>query len=77
MGKRISLRIINQEKEKIIKVREGITINNLKAVIERVMLQKMEKIEIVQEGREITGHWKLSELGLEEGYTIESNGSEN
>ena len=47
MGKRISLRIINQEKEKIIKVREGITINNLKAVIEGVLLQKMDGIDVV------------------------------
>ena len=56
MGKRITLRIIKHGMEKTIKVREGITINNLKAVIEGVMLQKMERIDIIQEGKEITGH---------------------
>ena len=37
----------------------------------------MERIDVVQEGKEITGHWKLSELGLEEGHTIEISGPEN
>ena len=34
-------------------------------------MQKMERIDVVQEGKETTGHCKLSELGLEEGHTIE------
>ena len=37
----------------------------------------MEKIDVMQEGKEVTGHRKLKELGLEEGHIIEINGSEN
>ena len=56
MGKKITLKIVNQGKEKVIKVRENITINNLKAVIEGVLLQKMESIDVHKEGKEVNGH---------------------
>ena len=75
LGKKITLKIINQRAEKDIKVREGLTINNLKAIVEGVLQYKMEKIEVIQEGKEVTGHRKLKELGLEEGHKIEIKGS--
>ena len=34
MGKKIALKIINRRMEQVITVREGLTINNLKVVIE-------------------------------------------
>ena len=42
MGKRIGIKIIDQEVEKVIQVREFITINNHKAVIEGALHQKLE-----------------------------------
>ena len=56
MGKKITLKIVNQGLEKAIRVRENITINNLKAVIEGVLLQKMESIDVHKEGKEVNGH---------------------
>ena len=38
MGKKITLKIVNQGLEKVIRVRENITINNLKAIIEGILL---------------------------------------
>ena len=63
--------------EKIIEIRDGLTINNLKAVVEGVLQQKMEWIDVIREGKMATGHQKLSEIGLEEGHIIEINGPEN
>ena len=54
MGKKITLKIINKRMEQVIKVREGLTINNLKAVIEGVLQQKMERIDVIQNGKQTT-----------------------
>ena len=37
----------------------------------------MEKIDVRRDGKEVTGHRKLKELGLKEGHIIEVNGSGN
>ena len=42
MGKKITLKIIDQKKEMVIQVREFMTINNLKAVIEGALQQKLD-----------------------------------
>ena len=36
----------------------------------------MESIDVSKEGNEVNGHWKLSELGLEEGHIIEISAPE-
>ena len=36
----------------------------------------MESIDVHKEGKEVNGHWKLSELGLEEGHIIEISAPE-
>ena len=42
MGKRLRIKIIDQGIEKVIQVREFMTINNLKAIIEGVLQEKVE-----------------------------------
>ena len=42
MGKRLRIKIVDQGKEKVIQVREFMTINNLKAIIEGVLQEKVE-----------------------------------
>ena len=42
MGKRLRIKIIDQGIEKVIQVREFMTINNLKAIIEGVLKEKVE-----------------------------------
>ena len=42
MGKRLRIKIIDQGNEKVIQVREFMTINNLKAIIEGVLQEKVE-----------------------------------
>ena len=76
MGRKLTLKITEKKKEKVIKVREFLTINNLKAVIEGALKHKTESIDIIHEGKEITGHKKLVDLGLEDGHIIEINGSQ-
>ena len=71
MGKKISLKLDDQEKEKTIKIRENLTINNLKAIIIGVLKLKKENIKIIHNRQELTGHRKLSDSGLEDGEKIE------
>ena len=49
------------------------TINNLKAVIEGVLKQRVDWKSIMMNGKEVTGHGKLSELGIIDGYIMELN----
>ena len=42
MGKRLRIKIVDQGKERVIQVREFMTINNLKAIIEGVLQEKVE-----------------------------------
>ena len=57
----------------VIRVREFMTINNLKAVIEGVLQQRVDWKSIMMNGKEVTGHVKLSELGIIDGYIMELN----
>ena len=77
MGKRLRIKIIDQEKEKIIQVREFMTINNLKAIIEGVLQEKLDWTSIKMNGKELTGHGKLRDLGIVDGYIIELNWPNN
>ena len=49
MGKKITLKIANQEKEKYIKVREKLTIKNLKTIITRELNLPKEEIKALGE----------------------------
>ena len=42
MGKKITIKIIDQTKEFNIQIRENMTMNNLKAIIEGVMQRKLD-----------------------------------
>ena len=46
LGKKIILKINVQGIERDIKVREGLTINNLKAIVEGVLQYRMESIDV-------------------------------
>ena len=52
MGEMLTLRIIQQERERSIKIREKLTINNLKAIMSSGMKLERENIKILLEGYE-------------------------
>ena len=52
MGKRLTLRIVGEDRERNIKIRENLTINNLKAILNREMKLELESIKIMFDGQE-------------------------
>ena len=42
MGKKITIKIIDQKKEFNIRIRENMTMNNLKMIIEGIMQRKLD-----------------------------------
>ena len=70
MGEMLTLRIIQQERERSIKIREKLTINNLKAIMSSGMKREKEYIKIILEGYELMGHMRLTDLGLKDGMCL-------
>ena len=52
MGRMLTLRIVGEDKERNIKIRENLTINNLKAILNREMKIEKENIKIMLDGHE-------------------------
>ena len=71
MGKRLRIKIIDQGIEKVIQVRECMTINNLKAIIEGVLKEKVEWTSLKMNGKELEGHGKLRDLGIVDGFIMD------
>ena len=71
MGKRLRIKIVDQGKEKVIQVREFMTINNLKAIIEGVLQEKVEWTSLMMNGKELEGHGKLRDLGIVDGFIMD------
>ena len=69
MGEMLTLRIIQQERERSIKIREKLTINNLKVLSSGMKLER-ENIKIILEGYELMGHMRLTDLGLKDGMCL-------
>ena len=55
-----------------IKVREKLTINNLKSIVAGKMKNSKKNIKITQEDKEITGHKRLIDIGLVDGAKLEA-----
>ena len=70
MGKTLTVRIIGNDWERGIRMREHLTINNLKTILTREMKTEKENIKLILEGKELQGHQRLSDLGLEDGTNI-------
>ena len=67
MGKKLTLRIVGKYGWKNIEVRESLKANNLKAIIAGKMQPKGTCTKIAWEGKELTGHMKLKDLGIVDG----------
>ena len=52
MGRMLTLRIVGKVKESYIKIRENLTINNLKAILNREMKIEKGNIKIMLDGHE-------------------------
>ena len=70
MGEMLTLRIIQQDRERSIKIRENLTINNLKAIMNSGMKLERKNIKIILEGYEQMGHMRLTDLGLKDGMSL-------
>ena len=71
MGRKLNLIIGVEEEEKHIKVRENLTINNLRAIIKRELKLKSDNTKIIHQGLELTGSSKMVELGFVDGDRVE------
>ena len=50
-----------------VKVREYLTMNNFKAIIKGEMQLRTGKVKIMHEGKELSGHRRLIDIGLVDG----------
>ena len=66
----LTLRIIQQDGERSIKIRENLTINNLKAILNSGVKLERKNIKIILEGYELMGHMRLTDLGLKDGMSL-------
>ena len=71
MGKVITLKISSQEEEVQIKVREQLTINNVKAIITKELKTGVKNMRIKLANAELTGHKRLIDLRLKDGDILE------
>ena len=53
MGKTLTVRIIGNDWERSIRMREHLTINNLKTILTREMKTEKENIKLILEGKEL------------------------
>ena len=65
------LRVINQGRERQIKVRDKLTIYNLKSIIAGKMEVNYGDIRILMNGQELDGQQRLADLGLEDNMSLE------
>ena len=66
----MTLRIVGQEEEKYVEVRRKLTIDNLKAIIKKVMKLINKQVTLTHKGIELIGNKRIEETSLEEGETI-------
>ena len=71
MGQKITIKVRDNKKEVNIQIREHMTINNLKAVIEGALQQKLDWECIMMNDEELAGHGKLCDLGIIDGTVME------
>ena len=72
MGKALTLKIISQDGEMKIKLREKSTINNLKLIIANKWMSRRENIKLLTNDSEPTGHERLMDIGLVDGSILEA-----
>ena len=52
-------------------MRENLTLNNLEAIIRGAMQIRKGMVKIMYEGKELSGHRRLVDIGLVNGDTLE------
>ena len=72
MGKALTIKIISQDREMKIKLREKSTINNLKLIIANKWMSRRENIKLLTNDSEPTGHERLMDIGLVDGSILEA-----
>ena len=72
MGKALTIKIISQDREMKIKLREKSTINNLKLIIANKWMSRRENIKLLTNDSEPTGHERLIDIGLVDGSILEA-----
>ena len=71
MGRKITLKIVSKHREMDVKVREALTINNIKAIIKGDIQQRTGTVKIMHEGQELPAHRRLVDIGLMDGDILE------
>ena len=72
MGNAIGLKITSQEEEVSVKVREKLTISNLKTIIAKELKTGVINMRIKLANAELTGNMKLIDVGLKDGDIVEA-----
>ena len=72
MGKALTLKIISQDGEMKIKLREKSTINNLKLIIANKWASSRENIKLLKNNKEPARHERLIDIGLVDGSILEA-----
>ena len=72
MGKAITLKIITLDGEIKIKMREKLTINNLKLILANKMMISREEIKLMIDDNEASDHMRLTDQGLKDGSILEA-----
>ena len=67
MGRSLTLKISNQNEELQIKMREKLTIGNLKAIIAKELGMSRVNMKLKLANAEVSWHKRLSDLGLKDG----------
>ena len=70
MGRSLTLKICYQKEELLIKLREKLTIGNLKAIIAKELGMSRVSMKIKLANAEVIWHNRLIDLGLTEGDTL-------
>ena len=70
MGRKLTLKVIRQGTEKIIRVRENLTIKNLKIIIRKELKLEGEEIKALGKENELADHQKLKDTEVKDGDEI-------
>ena len=71
MGKVLSLKIISQDKQMLIRVRQKLTISNLKSIVANKLKIGRQDMRIKLADTEMAGHKRLIDLKLADGDILE------
>ena len=72
MGEVLTLKVITQDGEMMIKIRDQLTVNNLKLIVVKKLMNKSVNTKLLIDDNEMIGHKKLRDIGLANGATLEA-----